>query len=139
MRDVLVAQFLRSIVWTEVIIAIGHPQSALPGIADRLRAVLEIRYGTETEHRVHADALQSRRFGLLLRRTCDLGDALKFRLKRRGPGGFDARFVHTTSVKIADFLVDRTGCGVPVLRRGLQNLAQNLLVLVAQYVEMPPG
>jgi hypothetical protein len=77
MLEVACAQRFRTVVVIQVILAVGHAETALPRGENHLRAVLEVLQRAESESEIDAHALKTGYFGLQPRDIADGCDALE--------------------------------------------------------------
>ena len=139
-RDVRVPQFLRSLVIFRVVIAVGHPESALHRLRDLMRAVLVVLARTEIEKRVHADHVQMRdllQHIMSIFHVVDLGQLV---LQRLGLHCVDRLFIHPARVVITDLLHFRRDLWIGFgLGRFFRNHVQRVVVVLDQLIETAPA
>ena len=88
-----------------VVIAIGHPQSALVSLCDHLRRVLEVLARVEAENRVHAVVVQiSEQFGQLLG-ILQFVDTIELGLEDRDAFLVDGGLVHAGGIVVTNLLL----------------------------------
>src|SRR5260370_22259667 len=92
----------------------------------------------ETKERSAATAVQVLSSPMQVRDALDRGDARQLRFEGFCSGGVDRRRVHTAHVEVADLLFVRSRRGLGA-RRGFQDLAQILLILVCELSEGAPA
>ena len=107
MRDVLLALLFHVRVLLSVIVAIGHPKSALHRLRDIVRAVFCIGPRAKIEKRVDAYAVQVRDLLQHVLWIFDRIDFLELLGQRLCARSFDRLVVHSACVVIADFLCFR--------------------------------
>src|SRR5271169_1882407 len=138
MLDVFLPQFDRFRIVFEIVITVGHAQSALIDLSYDLARVLKVGSGIEAEQDIDTFAMQAHDLFRELFLRLDGRDALEVWLQGFGARFFDGTFVHATGVVVADLLLIGASAGA-VGRRLLENVAHDVFAALLQFVEAAPA